>query len=284
MRHYRRHFPDRRHSFYVQHVIVSALQLRRLLFNTIFQSLRPIDDFFIGDAQLQTHVVEGTSQVADFVLRSHLDLVTEFAASKAFRAVLESFDWFVDHAPDEQPAQSRHHDQRPARVIRHASAADSKLRVRFRQRKIGVQHAQNLLIRRMRVATGIGAVGLIFDGGDNSQHPLTGTAINAKAVGAIQTRQRLRLRVAAIAGLSALVENSADFLRIRGIADPAFLVKNAYLHHARLVRYGLDRTVEALAIVAQHVVDGGAPDDIADPLGVGCFQVLAMESDIQVSE
>ncbi len=137
------------------------------------------------------------------------------------------------------------------------------------------------------MAVGVRAAGLIFDGSDNSQHALPAIAINAKAVGAIQARQRLRLSVAAVAGLRRLVENVADFRWIGGVADPPLLVKDAHLDHAGLVRHGLDRVVESLAIVAQHVVGGAALDYIADPLGAGqrgCFQVLAMQSDIQVSE
>ena len=113
------------------------------------------------------------------------------------------------------------------------------------------------------------------------------TAINAKAVGTIQARQRLRLVVAAVAGLGRLVENVADFLGIGGVADPPLLVKDAHLDHAGLVGHGLNGVVESLAIVAQHVVGGAALDHVADPLGAGQgggFQMLAMQSDIQVSE
>src|ERR1035441_3825351 len=96
----------------------------------------------------------------------------------------------------------------------------------------------------MRVAVGVGAARLIFDGSDNSQHPLPAVAIDAKAVGAIQARQWLRLGMAAIAGLRRLIEDVADFRWISGVADPPLLVKDAHLDHAGLVRHGLDRVVE----------------------------------------
>src|SRR5208337_5093337 len=98
--------------------------------------------------------------------------------------------------------------------------------VRFGERKICVQNAQNLLAGRVRVAVGVGTTGLILDGSDNSEHTLSvSAAINAKAVGAIQARQRLRLVMAAIAGLRLLVEHMADFGRIGGVANPSLLVQ-----------------------------------------------------------
>src|ERR1035438_7285516 len=139
----------------------------------------------------------------------------------------------------------------------------------------------------MRVTLGVGTTGLIFDRSDNSQHTLAATAINTKAVGAIQARQRLRLSVTAVAGLGRLVEDVADLGWIGGVADTPMLVKNAHLGHTGLGGNGLNRVVEPLAIVAQHVVGGAAPDYVATPLGAGqrgCFQMLAMQSDIQVSE
>src|SRR5208282_470844 len=146
----------------------------------------------------------------------------------------------------------------------------------------------NLLVGRMGVTFGVGATGLIFDGSDNSEHALPiGAAINAKAIGTIQARQRLGLGVAAITGLPLLVEDVADFRRIGGVADPSLLVKDADLDHAGLIRDGFDGVVETFSIVSQHVISCAAADDIADPLGAcqgGGFQILAMQSDIQVSE
>src|ERR1700690_725713 len=136
----------------------------------------------------------------------------------------------------------------------------------------------------MRVTIGVGATGLILEGSDYSQHMLSaGVAINSKAIGTIQARQRLRLRVAAVKGPALLVEDMADFRRIGGVADPALLVKNAHLDHAGFIGDGLDGVVKSLAIVMQHVVSGAAADDIADPLSAGqgsCFQVLPMQSDV----
>src|SRR5580704_2216949 len=135
----------------------------------------------------------------------------------------------------------------------------------------------------MRMAFSIRAARLIFDRGDNSEYPVpAAVAINAKAVGAIQAGQRLRLSVAAIAGLGRLVENVANFGRVGRVADPPLLIKDSYLDHAGLVRHGLDRVVESLAIVAQHVVRRAAPDYIADSFRAGQrggFQMLAMKAD-----
>ena len=91
----------------------------------------------------------------------------------------------------------------------------------------------------------------------------------------------------AVAGFPRLVEDVADFGWISGVADPPLLVKDAHLDHAGLVLHGVNRVVESLAIVAQHVVGGAVLDYVADPLRAdqgGGLQVLAMQSDIQVSE
>src|SRR3984885_9323723 len=140
----------------------------------------------------------------------------------------------------------------------------------------------------MRMARGVRASKLIFNGSDNSEHPLpAAVAVNAKAVRAIQARQRLRLGMAAEAGLGGFVEDMADFRRISRVADRPLSIKNADLDHARFGGGGLNRGGESLAIVAQHVVSRAAFDYVADALGTGqrgCFQVLAMQSDIQISE
>ena len=79
VRHHRRHLSDRRHLLHMQHVIVGAFEFLCLLLHAVFQRLGPGNDLFIRRAQLQAHAVEGVGQVADFILRSHLDLITEFA-------------------------------------------------------------------------------------------------------------------------------------------------------------------------------------------------------------
>src|SRR5271170_6765068 len=99
----------------------------------------------------------------------------------------------------------------------------------------------------MRVAAGIGATRLIFDGGDNSQYSVPAAiAINAKAVGTVQAGQGLSLIVAAVAGLRRLVENMADFGGVGGITDSPLRVKDSHLDHAGIVRHGPDRVVEPL--------------------------------------
>ena len=133
------------------------------------------------------------------------------------------------------------------------------------------------------MAGGVRATGLIFNGSDDSQHAVPAAdAINAKAVGTIEARQRLRLIVTAVAGLRFLIEDVADFRGIGRVADPPLLVEDADFYHAGLVGDGLDGVVESLAIVAQHVVRGAAIDHIAHPLGAGqraLLQVLPMQPD-----
>src|SRR5450755_3616584 len=101
----------------------------------------------------------------------------------------------------------------------------------------------------MRMAFCIRATGPIFDGCDNAEYALAaGIAVNAEAVGTIQARQRLGLIVTAVAGLSFFIENVAYFRRVGGVADPALLVKDAHLDHARFIRDALDRVVKTGAV------------------------------------
>ncbi len=101
VRHHRRHLADGSHLFHVQHVIVGAIEFICLLLDAIFERFGPGDDFFVGRAQLEAHAVEGTSQVANFVLGAHFDLVPKFAFGKMFGAILKRFDGLADLSPDE---------------------------------------------------------------------------------------------------------------------------------------------------------------------------------------
>ena len=83
--------------------------------------------------------------------------------------------------------------------------------------------------------------------------------------------------MAAIAGLGILVDDVIQFLAVSGVADASFPVKHPHSHHTRLIGYGAHHVVEAVAIVAQHVVRRAAFDQIADSLCAGkggCLQVL----------
>ena len=93
--------------------------------------------------------------------------------------------------------------------------------------------------------------------------------------------------MAAVAGLGGLVEDVADFGGVGGVADSALAIEDAHLGDAGLFGDGLNGVVKSLAIVVQHVVRGAASDHVADPFGAGQgggFEVLAMQSDIEVSE
>src|SRR5579864_4038724 len=119
----------------------------------------------------------------------------------------------------------------------------------------------------MRVAGSIRARGLILDGSNDTEYAgPPAVAVDAKAVGTVEPRQRLRLRMARIAGLTFFVDDMIEFRCVRGVGDPAFLIEDANLYHAGLAGHGLDRVVEAFAVVAQHVLGGAARDDVADSL------------------
>src|SRR5271166_1043207 len=166
--------------------------------------------------------------------------------------------------------------------------ADCELRIRSGEREICVKHAQNLLARRMRMAGGVRATGLVFDGSDDAHDARAAIgAINTKAIRTIQARQRLRSYMTAVAGLGGLVEDVIYFGGIGRVADPAFGIEDSHLDHAGFVRNGLNGVVEPLAVVAQHEVSGVALDYVTHTVRAGQrggFQVPALQSNVEISQ
>ena len=89
------------------------------------------------------------------------------------------------------------------------------LRVHGGQRKIGVDHPQHPLAGAVHVASGVRAFRRVLDGADD-RHQVVARAVRekARAVRPVQLGQRLRLRVAPVARLGALIHRRAD-LRAR---------------------------------------------------------------------
>jgi len=144
--------------------------------------------------------------------RRRVVVVAEVSGSEALRAVLQSAHRNTDNAPDEEPAQSGNQQQGAARIDEHAAAAFSELHVGLLQGEIGVEDAEYLLLYRMSVAGGIRASGLVFDGSNDAENArASAVAVNAEAIGSIQSRERLRLRMASIAGFSSLIHHMIDF-------------------------------------------------------------------------
>ena len=235
MRQHRSHLADGGHLLGMQRMLVGALEFARLLLDPLFKSMSPGDVLVVLRVQPEAHVIEGGGEVTDFVVGVHFNLIAEIARGQAFSAAFQRFYRPAYDLPHEEPAQERDQQQGAARVDNHAAAAFGDLNVGLGERKIGVEDAENPLLRGMRVAGGVRARGLILDRSDNAQHAgFRGVAINAKAIGAIQPRQRLRLGVAGIAGFGGLIDHVVLFGRIGGVGDSAFLIEDADLLHARL--------------------------------------------------
>src|ERR1700751_5679201 len=91
---------------------------------------------------------------------------------------------------------------------------------------------------------------LILNGSDDAQDAdPSGIAVNAEAVGTIQPRQRLRLRVTGITSLSCVIYYMVLFRRVRRVGDSSFLIENTNLLHAGFGRNRLNRAVQALPII-----------------------------------
>src|ERR1051326_4363320 len=134
----------------------------------------------------------------------------------------------------------------------------------------------------MRVAGGIGAARAGFYGRNDAQNPVAIRLVNAKAVGPVEPREWLRLRVTPVAGLCSFVYVAVNLAGVGGVADSALLVEYANPHHPGLARDGRHHVVEPFAVIAQHGIRRAAFDHVADAfrrLQRGLFQVPPVQAD-----
>ena len=127
------------------------------------------------------------SQFPDFVLRAELRFGTRVRRQQFFGATSQRLDGLADDPPHEiQLNMATSAWPQPCTQTCGCCPSASCVSA-FAKRKIGVEYAQHLLVRRMRVTFGVGARGLIFDGSDDSQHAMaTGTAVDAETVRPVQ--------------------------------------------------------------------------------------------------
>src|SRR5690348_6508914 len=93
--------------------------------------------------------------------------------------------------------------------------------------------------------------------------------------------------MAAVTSLGILVDDVADFAGFRGVADPALLVKDADTNDAGLIADSAHDLVQAVAVVAHHVVGRTALDDVADALCGSqrrCLEMPAVQADVEIPE
>ena len=137
------------------------------------------------------------------------------------------------------------------------------------QRDVGVQDAEDFHFGGMRVAFRAAAGGRIFDGVDDAKRALAiGKPIGAKICLMSEMRRALPGRRQSCAFML-LVHVFVHLGGIGGKTDAALIVDDADADHSGLVGHFRDDVVEAVALVAQHVVGGVALDDAAGAGGIG---------------
>ena len=147
---------------------------------------------------------------------------------------------------------------------------------------MSVEHSEHLLAGRMRMAGRIAARRLVFYGGDDGDYPLISRAIEAETVGAVEFGERLRLAMAHVTLLGALIDKLPQLVAGRE-ADSPLRIDDPYAHHARFVGEGIDSMVQGITIVAQHVVRHAALDRVAQSVGIRQrrrLQMMPVQADI----
>src|SRR5579863_4610438 len=176
--------------------------------------------------------------------------------------------WPAHHLPHEEPSQQSNQQQRTGRVDLHAAATFRQLQVGRCQRQICIQNAQYLLLRRMRMASGVRARRLIFNWSNYAQYAISAaTAVNSESIRSIQARQWLGLCMASVTCLSRFIDSLVLFGGVSCVRDPPVLIEDPDLFNARLGGHSLDRAVESFSIIPQHVIVRAVLDYIADALG-----------------
>src|ERR1051326_4218902 len=153
---------------------------------------------------------------------------------------------------------------------------------------MGVDDAQDLLALRMRVAAGIPAGWLVFNGADDCEHALASRAReDPGTTGLVQFGQGLGLSMTGVTLLRAFVHRAIDFGCISRKRDPAFFVEYANAIDGRLSANITNHLIKGGAIVIHHVVAGAALDDVAYAFGAELnhlFALALLRAQIEPSE
>ena len=156
-------------------------------------------------------------QVAQFVVRSAPAGGTPGRLRHAVRAVHQLFHRPVHHQPDERPPPRRSRTGwRPAET-RSRTPGCARSAHPPGPATIGVHHPQHLLAGGVDVARRAGAFRRVVDGAHHRDQVMALLVPKrARPVRPVELGERLRLRVAAVAGLGRLVDGGVDFPRVGG--------------------------------------------------------------------
>src|SRR5208283_6044200 len=120
--------------------------------------------------------------------------------------------------------------------------------------------AEDLHSGGMSVAFGIAAGGSILNGVDDAKGALAiGEPVGAKVLLDVGDAQRVPGH-GSIMGLHVLVHVLVHLGGIGRKADAALIIDDADADHSGLIRHFGDDVIEAIALIAQHVVGGVALD------------------------
>jgi hypothetical protein len=230
-----------------------------------------------GPAAGRRHLVPGAGQIAHLVGGAHRDPDREVAVAGPLHGHPQPL-----HGRITMPT-ARRNERRSTAATAAASPAvisrseASRALVDPRHRELDVQDAEHPL--RGGVDVALGAGGLVVHGGDDAEDAApVRAAEDPHAVGALEARLRLGAGVAGDALLGLDVDDDPLLVVAGGGLDPALLVVDADPDDALLGPDVLDDPVDALSVVAEHPVVGGAADGLRDPVGGEADQPLELRS------
>jgi hypothetical protein len=218
----------------------------------------------------------------------HLNLIAEFAGTETACAFVQGLQRLAHHMLHEGHAEDGHTQNRQSKIQDDLPAALRNALVRRGQGNVGVQDAEGLDLRRVRMALrGRTRLG-VFNWRNHAKRAFSaGQRIGAKRLFSVRVAIRGGADRQLVGNLQILVHRLAHLGRIGGKADAAAIIDDANAHHPRLVGHVGNNVVQAVALVAQHVVGGVALDHAAYTCRIvqgGAFEVPAVQFNIEIAQ
>ena len=257
---------ERGQAVALQQLLVRRLELLGALLHLGLQLLRELVDLRDGRAQAFAHDVERARQLVDLLAAAgDLDGLVQLHLAHRLGALDQLLDGPAQEAPREEDDEQADERDLHRGHQEHAELGVGHLPIHAVQGERKVEHPEHLHGRRMRVALGLAARGLVVDGRDHGQKPApVGRAERPYARGQIELEARSAGGMAHRAGVVVEIGGSVPVVGVGREHHLPGAVEHADAVDALLARDGLHHLVGGLAMVVEHGVPGGAGDALGE--------------------